>query len=156
MSASHGYEVKFNWIEKRSGLLHVDGKPFIKVEPPPQFGGGVDNWSPEDLLLASLASCLLSTFFTFAEKRALKVLAYDGIAAGELKKGPKGYSWENLRVDVKLQVDPKDEEMACDLLLKAKENCIIASSLNSPVGIKINVNGFPAEELFTQMKTASL
>jgi organic hydroperoxide reductase OsmC/OhrA len=140
-TTEHNYLVKFNWLKNRTGLLHVDGKPSVKVGPPPQFGGGMDDWSPEDLLLASLASCLLSTFFTYTEKKKLEILSYDGVAEGQLKKGPKGFEWDQLGIEVKVDVDPKNEDLVRDLLSKAKQNCIIANSLKVPVELHAIVNG---------------
>ena len=146
MSGAQKYFVKMNWLEGRTGLAHVDGKPILKVGPPPQFGGGKEDWSPEELLLAALASCLMATFFTFAKNEALEILGYDGVAYGILRKMPAGFGWEGLTNEVKLEIDPKDEERAKLLLLKAKKNCIISNSMNTEVALNMVINGVSEEQ----------
>jgi organic hydroperoxide reductase OsmC/OhrA len=141
MTDKHSYLVKLNWINDRNGIVHVDGKPCIKVEPPIDFGGGTEKWSPEELLLGALSSCMMATFFTIAKSASLEVLSYDGVSQGSLEKTKHGYTWSHLNVEVKVEVDPKDEERTRVLLLKAKQNCIIANALKAEAVLKATING---------------
>ncbi|MEQ1875819.1 MAG: OsmC family protein [Bdellovibrionia bacterium] len=156
MTGNHEYLVKLNWVGDRNGIVHVDGKPSIKVEPPIGFGGGTENWSPEDLLLAALASCMMATFFSLAKAASLEVQAYDGVAQGALEKTKHGYGWQNLSLEVKVEVDPKDEEKTAGLVFKAKRNCIIANALKPEVQLTAIVNGTVERADDTQPVTTAL
>ena len=52
------------------------GLPAIATTPPPQFDGPEGSWSPETLLCASVADCLILTFRAIA--RASKLAAAKG------------------------------------------------------------------------------
>jgi hypothetical protein len=63
------------------------------------------------------------------------------VGSNELCWTKQGYSWNDLRLEVKLDVDPKDEERTRVLLLKAKRNCIIANTLKAEVQLRATING---------------
>lgn len=44
------------------------GKPEIQVWASPEFKRHEGNWSPEDLLVASVEVCTMTTFLAFAER----------------------------------------------------------------------------------------
>jgi organic hydroperoxide reductase OsmC/OhrA len=66
----HTYEVDLKWTSKSKGLLSSpDLQNGIEVAIPPEFPGGIKGvWSPEHLFVASLNSCLMTTFFNDCRK----------------------------------------------------------------------------------------
>ena len=50
----------------------AEGKPRLKVVTPPEFSGGVPSrWSPEEMLVGSVATCYALTLRAVAERRAV-------------------------------------------------------------------------------------
>jgi organic hydroperoxide reductase OsmC/OhrA len=46
--------------------LKANNTPKMVITAPPEFGGPAGNWSPETLLVASVASCFLLTYRALA------------------------------------------------------------------------------------------
>src|SRR5215471_9944719 len=57
------------WTLRRSGIIEQTGAvpESIDFSAPPEFHGEENKWSPETLLLASVAACFISTFDAIAE-----------------------------------------------------------------------------------------
>ncbi len=71
------YENSIKWQKEKIGLLSSSGKPYIEVATPPEFKGHVGIWSPEDLFVASVNSCIMTTFLYYAQKENLEILSYE-------------------------------------------------------------------------------
>jgi len=68
------------------GILIAAEKPDIEVASPPEFGGPGGTWSPEDLLVASVNACIMTTFLFFAKKDNIPVSFYESEAEEILEK----------------------------------------------------------------------
>ena len=61
------FPLSVRWIEGRRTVVSVCGKDDLEVATPPEFKGGVEGvWSPEDLLVGSIASCFAVTLVAVA------------------------------------------------------------------------------------------
>ncbi len=63
------YETRLKWKGSREGLLTSEGKPSIEISTPPEFKGQPGVWTPETLLVASVHTCVMTTFLYYAEKK---------------------------------------------------------------------------------------
>ena len=70
---SFRYPVNLSWTAVKCGRASATGKPDLEVGSPPEFRGEEGVWSPEHLLVTSLATCLMLTFLNLAERRKLEV-----------------------------------------------------------------------------------
>jgi organic hydroperoxide reductase OsmC/OhrA len=69
MDIVHFYHIKIKWTKGKEGELSEPALPVIHTGIAPPFPGGVpDVWSPEQLFVASINSCLMTSFLTIAEK----------------------------------------------------------------------------------------
>ncbi|MGH9425673.1 MAG: OsmC family protein, partial [Terriglobia bacterium] len=59
---SFTYKTGLKWVEEKSGMLSSSGKPSLKVASPPEFKGEAGVWTPEDLFVASVEICQMTTF----------------------------------------------------------------------------------------------
>ena len=59
------------WEGGRRGLITSAGKPDVMVGSPPEFKGEAGVWSPEELLVSSVNTCLMLTYLTLAQARGL-------------------------------------------------------------------------------------
>jgi organic hydroperoxide reductase OsmC/OhrA len=139
----HHYEVALRLADGRS-LLEGAPRPPITGGPPPQFGGTDAWWSPEQLLLAAVDLCLLTTFQAFAAREKLTLLDYRDRIEGVLEKTAAGPRFTSITHHVTLEVAPEDRERAARLLDTAKRHCIIAASLNVPVQLDFRVTSASA------------
>ena len=62
----HHYRVRIAGGAAGSVDASAAGLPTLSLAPPPSFGGPGDRWSPEELLVESVASCFLFTFRSVA------------------------------------------------------------------------------------------
>src|SRR2546425_3642932 len=79
---SFRYKNALVWKSARRGMVSALGKPSLEVGSPPEFRGEPGIWTPEDLLVGALNSCLMLTFLALAQSRSeehtseLQSLAY--------------------------------------------------------------------------------
>jgi len=66
---SFHYKARTTWSSARRGILSAAEKANIVVGSPPEFRGEASNWSPEELLVGSLNTCLMLTFLSLAQAR---------------------------------------------------------------------------------------
>src|SRR5215472_14295496 len=66
---SFRYKAKTTWASARRGLISAVEKPNIVVGSPPEFKGEPDVWTPEELLVGSLNTCIMLTFLSIAQLR---------------------------------------------------------------------------------------
>ena len=83
---SFRYKAKTTWSSARRGTLSAVGKPNVVVGSPPEFKGEADNWSPEELFVGSLNTCIMLTFFALAQARGLTPVAYESESEGPARK----------------------------------------------------------------------
>lgn len=136
----HHYEVRLEARDSGAVLL-APPRPTIRGGAPSEFGGSDEWWSPEHLLLASVNLCLRATFEALARLKLLEVQRYESMARAVLDRTANGPAFTRLVVDVELNVAPHERERARELLVKAKQHCIVSNTLNVPVELQAKVNG---------------
>ncbi len=140
MEKQYTYKTTVNWIGEKKGNAQSDGLPRIDVATPPEFGGPEGRWSPEHLLVSSVASCVMTTFLAIAEASRFEFAAYESSAVGTLEQAGKGYEFTSVVVSVKLKVgDESAISRAERLLQKAEQNCFISNSLKAAVAVESEV-----------------
>lgn len=134
----HRYHVR---VAGGSGgaVMSAPPRPEFTGGPPVEFGGREDWWSPEHLLLSAAGLCLKTTFEVFASRARLSVLAYSSRVEGTLDKTPQGLAFTSIAIAVELVVAEADAARAGDLLRTAKDHCIVANTLKTPVRLTASV-----------------
>jgi organic hydroperoxide reductase OsmC/OhrA len=134
----HRYHVR---VEGGSGgaVMSAAPRPEFRGGAPAEFGGRDDWWSPEHLLLSAAGLCLKTTFDVFASRARLEVLAYSSRVEGTLDKTPQGLAFTSIAIAVDLVVADADVARAADLLGTAKDHCIVANALKTPVRLTASV-----------------
>ena len=94
-------------------------------------------WTPEHLLVAATASCLMATFLAIAEVSKLHVISYEMSARGRLAKVPQeGYRFTEITLAPEVGVAAAEVERARRLLEKAEKNCFVSQSLRATVKLE--------------------
>lgn len=139
MSDKHDYEVALKWNEGRRGTLSSpDLDTDIEVVTPPEFPGGEPGiWSPEHLFVASVSSCLMTTFAAIAENSNLAFTEFSVTARGRLEKAEGRYMISEITLMPKIVIEEeKFRDKAGRILVKAEKGCLISNSIRSSVKLE--------------------
>src|SRR5919198_6646339 len=75
---TYRFPVGVHWQGGRLTRASAFDKPDLRIATPPQFRRGVPGvWSPEELLVAAVASCFALTLAAVAERMEVPLLALD-------------------------------------------------------------------------------
>jgi peroxiredoxin-like protein len=131
------YQTAVKWTEQRKGMITCAGKPDVQVATPPEFKGHDGIWSPEDLFVASVNVCLMTTFLAVAERAGLAFSAYESTAEGrlELVEGKFQFTTITIRPSITLN-SGEDAGKAKELIEKAERNCLISNSMKATVTLE--------------------
>ena len=127
------YRDQVKWLEQRKGVLLSEGKPDIEIATPAEFKGHAGFWTPEDFLVASVNSCIMTTFLYFAEKLKIELVSYESHAEGVLERVDKEFMISEIKVTPKLKVKAENKEIVVDALEKSEKGCLISASVKSKV-----------------------
>ena len=141
MESTYLYRSSAIWTMKRRGIVSAEDVPrTINFSAPPEFQGEPGLWTPEHLLVASVATCFLATFRALAENSKLPVVRLEVDAEGLLEKEAGGFRFTQVVVRPRLAIaEPADQERAQRLLEKAERACLISRSLSSHMELQPTV-----------------
>jgi peroxiredoxin-like protein len=128
----HHYRVEAAAQAEGNVTLASQRLPTLSSAPPAQFGGPGDQWSPETLLVAASADCLILTFRAIARASKLTWVRVDCDAEGVLDRVDGVTRFTQIRLNARLVLPPGgDVERARRLLEKAEKTCLITCSLKA-------------------------
>lgn len=126
--------------------LTSKGLPSLASAPPTEFGGPGDKWSPETLLVASVADCFILSFRAIARASKLTWTVLECEAEGTLERKDRTTRFTDFVVHATLSVPPgTDQERAHRLLEKAEESCLVTNSLSAATHLVAAVNEAPGQ-----------
>ena len=133
---SFSYENNVTWKAARRGMVRAASKPDLEVSSPPEFKGEAGIWTPEDLFVGALNTCILMTFVAFATQKGLDFASYDCRAEGRLEFVEGKYRFTEVKLYPQVVVkSPADVERATSILEIAHANCFISNSISSAVAL---------------------
>lgn len=137
---AHRYDIRTHWLGGRRLVLEASGKPALRVATPPDFKDGVKGvWSPEELLVGSLATCLELTLVAIAERLDVPLHAVQVEASGHIESKEARYHFVLIELDVQVETDAEHEHEAREIVHLAKERCIVGGALATPVHLNVEV-----------------
>ncbi len=114
--------------------------PALVSSPPPQFDGPEGNWSPETLLCASVADCLILTFRAIARASKFEWSRLSCRTLGTLERVAGNSRFTKFVSHVTLHVPAGADVGRAQLLLeKAEHGCLVANSLNAQRELVVQV-----------------
>ena len=142
---SFRYKAKTTWTSGRRGLLSAVGKANIAVGSPPEFKGEPDVWTPEELLVGSLNTCIMLTFLSLAQARGLTPAAYESEAEGLLENVEGKFRITEMTVRPHVTVKGEGElERAREIMERAEGECFISNSVKSKVKLVAEFSAAPS------------
>ena len=112
----------------------------VEVAPPAEFDGVGDVWSPEELLMSSVANCLVLSFKSIARAYDLNWLHIECSADGQLEKADRRVTFTKVHTRVTLTItSAEDESKAKRILEKAEDTCFITNSLSAETSLSFEI-----------------
>jgi len=135
------FPVSVRWRGGRLVSAECAGKESIELATPPEFRSGVAGyWSPEDLLVASVASCFMLTLAAVAERGDVPLVGASVTATGHLGHRDDGrFGFFVIVLDAALRTAPGSEDVARRAARAAEERCLVAQALEIPVHVAVTV-----------------
>jgi peroxiredoxin-like protein len=134
------YRTAVKWTGQKKGEASAPGKPPVEVATPPEFKGHEGIWSPEDLFVAAVNACVMTTFLALSERAGLSFASYESEAEGRLEMSEGKFRMTAVTVRPLVTLNsPGDSAKALELLAKAEENCLITNSVRSTVSLEPRV-----------------
>lgn len=124
------------------GSINLSSKGLTDIESagPAEFGGPGDLWSPETLLVASIADCFILTFRAIARASKMEWVDLNCTVEGVLDRVEKVTQFTEFKITAVLEVSSDtDESKAKRLLEKAEASCLITNSMKSEVHLEAEI-----------------
>jgi organic hydroperoxide reductase OsmC/OhrA len=133
----HHYRVEVSTPIEGAVILRSGALPPLTTLPPEEFDGPGDRWSPETLLVASVADCFALTFRAMARASGLVWTHLRLSASGMVERTADGPRFTAIDLDAALSTPPDvSESLARRLLEKAEHGCLVSRSLAFPVRVQ--------------------
>lgn len=136
MATKHSFHARLVWAAGAEGVaagnhrVEFDGRPPIEVSAAPQYHGDPGKLNPEELFLASLASCQMLTYLSFASRAGIQVLAYEDRAEATLTIAERRMRITEVQLRPRITIAANaDEAKARALVEAAHDGCFIANSV---------------------------
>ena len=134
------YSASVVWLGDRAGLNRSEGKLAFRVASPPEFKGEPGVWTPEDLFVAAVNTCTMTTFAAFSSKRDVPVRSYESSAEGTLEFADGKYRFTRVVVRPRIVATaPATRELIESILEDAHKGCLISNSISGEVVIEAEI-----------------
>ena len=127
----HHYQVAASAGVEGEVLLASAGLEPINTAPPVEFDGPGNRWSPETLLCAAVANCLILTFRAIARASKFDWLELNCRTEALLERVQGGARFTRYTSYATLKLPASADAAKARLLLeKSEHSCLVANSLN--------------------------
>lgn len=128
----HNYVVSAATEQETNIELSSPGLEPLESAPPAEFGGPGDKWSPETLLVASVADCFILTFRAIARASKFNWSSLECTVDGTLERVDRMTRFTRFDVKATLRVPAGADSARAKLLMeKAEKGCLITNSLHA-------------------------
>lgn len=128
-------EMFIEYVEGFSTKISGDANQEIVItDTPKEHGGKGEQFSPTDMLAASLGSCILTMMGIFAK---MKKIPFEGVVAKVSKEIKNPASGMISKITVSVYYPDELDESKKAILEKAAKNCPVHHALNESVEQKI-------------------
>ncbi|MCX6646289.1 MAG: OsmC family protein [bacterium] len=135
---SFSFKGTLNWTGGRTWDFSGDVTPTFHGSPPEIFRGESGKLTPEDLMIASINSCLISTYTSITAKENFEFVSFSCETVGTIEHTEEsGYRFTKMVQKVKIGVKSEDDKLiAQDLLNKAHHSCWMGNSIKAEIIIE--------------------
>jgi organic hydroperoxide reductase OsmC/OhrA len=127
-------------ISDKPAKITMSGINETEIGPPPEYGGSPNSLNPEEMLVASVNSCIMLVFYHFANKYEVEVASYHSNAEGKVEKTKNGLRFTNVEVRAKVSLVSADSAAKIEEIAQLAERyCLVSGSLACPVQYNVEV-----------------
>lgn len=124
----------------KSAKTVFSGPGEIEVGPAPEFEGSSETLNPEEMFVAAINNCLMTTFFYFVRKLNVEILSYYSEAQGRLEKQKDGFRFTHVEVQAEVTLAQQElAEKVHQLRDLAEKYCLVSRSVTCPVQYELEV-----------------
>lgn len=125
---TRSYDVTVVWTGGKSGEAIVDEMPKIRTGEPPDESQTYH--TPEHLLVAAAATCLMNSFVEFTKKMRIRFDSFEVEATGILEKVGRSFEITKLNMVTKVEILSEDLRQRFERALElGAKYCYVANSL---------------------------
>ena len=136
-------EIFRNTVYQNSGKpakTTMSGISDAEIGPPPEYGGSPNSLNPEEMLVASVNSCIMLVFFHFVKKSNVEVVSYSSDAEGKVEKTKNGLRFTNVKVKAKVRLGSADSmQKIQEIAQLAEKYCLVSNALTCPVNYNVQI-----------------
>jgi organic hydroperoxide reductase OsmC/OhrA len=134
------YSVELSWDGETGASVECDNCGDLRIDMPEEFSGNGRSPCPDQLFLASLGGCLLTTFLHFAKRLQLEVQDINISVGGKvsLRKGV-GYRVGPVEARMRVMADAEDVELVEKCSELARDYCHITRSIEDSVRVDVSI-----------------
>jgi organic hydroperoxide reductase OsmC/OhrA len=141
---AHRFPVAVRRHERGSVRVQAPGKPELRAATPPEFQGShPGEWSPEELLGASVASCFAVTLDAVCEHMRVPLHDVDIRVCINVERREGRYAVTQVDVTAIVETDPGFVERLREAAAQAERRCLITGALECPVRIRVDAGAQP-------------
>jgi peroxiredoxin-like protein len=145
ITKDYRYRVGVDWEGDRLTNVSSPGKPELAVATPPEFKGGLAGvWSPEDLLVAAVASCFSVTLVAVLERRDLPLRDLSVTGTGHVTARDDGrFGFVAIELTATVETDAASADAVRHAAKHAERACLVSMALEIPVHVDVVVQPAP-------------
>jgi organic hydroperoxide reductase OsmC/OhrA len=133
------FPASVQWRGDRLTRASAPGKPALDVATLPEFKRGIAGiWSPEELIVASAASCLALTLAAVSEASGVEIETIEVEGLGHVERGPDGrFQFVAIELTLAVEAAAEDPTTVKRLADDAERLCIVSAALDAPVHVRL-------------------
>jgi organic hydroperoxide reductase OsmC/OhrA len=136
------FPVAISWPGGKRVVAAIPGKPSVEIATPIEFKGDhPDRWSPEDFLVAAVASCYAVTLLAITDRTSIPLRDFTIGAEGAVgRESKEPFGFKAIYLHVSATTDPGREDDVLHAAEAAEQGCIVSAALRIPVHLNVVIN----------------
>ena len=137
---SLAFSVELLWDGGTSCQVNIEGHEPLRLGLHPQFGGEGEHLCPDELFLASIGGCLLTTFLYASRKLRLHLSDLKTSVHGEVVlQGPEGYRLTSVEASINVKTAKGEEAKAEECFRLTRDFCHLTRLIEDAVPVRLSV-----------------
>ncbi len=135
----HTFVTATEWLGGERLITRTEGGLSLEISSPVQFGGEAGRWTPEDILVAGVESCILLTALYFVQRHQIGLKSWTSRAVGTMEKGANGLRFTRIEVRITARVATEaDVPRMREAVQLAETYCPLSAAVNFPVEFSLD------------------